>query len=43
VSQILQELSGLGDGVHRDHKKKIEKMKKAWDPWGEDREGGSKD
>ena len=33
VSQMLQELSGLGGGVHHGHKKKIEKMKKAWDPF----------
>ena len=43
VSQMLQELSGLGGGVHHGHKKKIEKMKKAWSPWGEDAEGGSLD
>ena len=33
VSQMLQELSGLGGGVHHGHKKKIEKMKKAWNPF----------
>ncbi len=43
ASQMLQELSGIGGGVHYGHKKKIEKMKKAWSPWGEDGEGGSKD
>lgn len=40
VSQILQELSGLGSGIHHDHKRKIEKAKKAWNPWGEDTGGG---
>ena len=33
VSQMLQELSGLGGGIHHGHKKKIEKMQKAWDPF----------
>jgi hypothetical protein len=36
ASQILQELSGLGGGVHHGHKKKIEKMKKDWDPFAEE-------
>jgi hypothetical protein len=43
VSEMLQELSGTGDVDHQGHKKKVEKMKKAWSPWGEDGEGGSKD
>jgi hypothetical protein len=38
VSQILQELSGLGGGLHHGHKKKIEKMKKAWDPFASEME-----
>ena len=33
VSQILQELSGTGDVDHQGHKIKVEKMKKAWNPF----------
>jgi hypothetical protein len=33
VSQILQELSGTGDADHQGHKKKVEKMKKDWNPF----------
>ena len=33
MSQIFQELSKLGDGIHYSHKKQIDKMKKAWDPF----------
>ena len=34
ASQMLQELSGTGDVVdHQDQKKKVEKMKKAWNPF----------
>ena len=43
VSQILQELTESGFSKHDVHKARIEKMKKAWSPWGEDGEGGSKD
>jgi len=43
VSQILQDLSGTADADHQGHKKKVEKMKTDWSPWGEDAEGGSLD
>jgi predicted PurR-regulated permease PerM len=43
VSQILQELSGTADADHQGHKKKVEKMKKDWNPWGSADEGGAKD
>ena len=33
ASQMLQELSVTGDVDHQDHKKKVEKMKKAWNPF----------
>ena len=33
ASQMLQELSGTGDVDHQDQKKKVEKMKKAWNPF----------
>ncbi len=33
ASQMLQELSGTGDVDHQGQKKKIEKMKKAWNPF----------
>ena len=33
ASQMLQELSGTGDVDHQDHKKKVGKMKKAWNPF----------
>ena len=43
VSQILHELSRPGVVNHQSHKKKVEVMKKKWNPWGVDDEGGSKD
>ena len=43
VSQILHELAGPGNADHLGHKNRVAKMKKDWDPWGEDDEGGSKD
>ena len=33
MSHILQELAGLGGGVHYNHQTDIKKMKKSWDPW----------
>jgi hypothetical protein len=43
VSQVLHELSGPGDADHLGHKNRVAKMRKDWDPWGLDGEGGSKD
>ncbi len=33
MSHILQELSGLGGGVHYNHQTDIKNMKKSWDPF----------
>jgi len=33
MSHILQDLGGLGHGVHYNHKADIKKMKKSWDPY----------
>jgi uncharacterized cupredoxin-like copper-binding protein len=35
VGHILQELAGLGHGVHYNHQADIKKMKKSWDPFAE--------
>lgn len=33
MSHVLQELSGLGGGVHYNHQTDIKNMKKSWDPF----------
>jgi hypothetical protein len=33
MGHILQDLAGLGDGIHYKHQTDIKKMKKDWDPW----------
>ena len=33
MGHILQELAGLGHGVHYNHQADIKKMKKSWDPF----------
>jgi uncharacterized cupredoxin-like copper-binding protein len=33
MSHVLQDLAGLGHGIHSKHQKDIKKMKKDWDPW----------
>ncbi len=33
MSHILEELAGLGGGVHYNHQTDIKKMKKSWDPF----------
>jgi predicted PurR-regulated permease PerM len=33
MSHILQELAGLGHGIHHQHQTDIKKMKKDWNPW----------
>jgi hypothetical protein len=35
MSHVLQELSGLGGGIHYNHQGDIKKMKKSWDPFAE--------
>ena len=35
MSQILQDLAGLGHGVHYNHQADIKKMKKSWNPFAE--------
>ena len=35
MGHILQELAGLGHGVHYNHQADIKKMKKSWDPFAE--------
>ena len=35
MSHILQELAGLGGGVHYNHQTDIKNMKKSWDPFAE--------
>jgi hypothetical protein len=36
MSHILQDLAGLGHGIHSKHQTDIKKMKKAWDPFAEE-------
>ena len=33
VSQLLQDLAGIGSEIHARHQKDIKEMKKSWDPW----------
>jgi hypothetical protein len=33
ISRNLQDLAGLGHGIHYKHQTDIKKMKKDWDPW----------
>jgi hypothetical protein len=33
MNHILQELAGLGGGIHYNHQADIKKMKKSWDPF----------
>ena len=33
MSHVLQELAGLGGGIHYNHQTDIKKMKKSWDPF----------
>jgi predicted PurR-regulated permease PerM len=41
MSQNLQELAGLGDGIHYNHQADIKKMKKSWDPMAAQAETGN--
>ena len=36
MSHILEELAGLGGGVHYNHQTDIKKMKKSWDPFADE-------
>ena len=36
MSHILQDLAGLGHGIHSKHQTDIKKMKKSWDPFAEE-------
>jgi len=36
MSHILQDLAGLGNGIHYTHQAEIKKMKKSWDPFAEE-------
>jgi hypothetical protein len=36
ISHMLQDLAGLGNGIHYKHQAEIKKMKKSWNPFAEE-------
>jgi hypothetical protein len=36
LSHMLQDLAGLGNGIHYKHQAEIKKMKKSWNPFAEE-------